>query len=41
MMKAEGVTEELKRTDHMKWVQAMNNIINRVEEIIMAELIYC
>ena len=36
----EGVTEELKTTDQMKWVQQMNSIRNRVEEAIYTELIY-
>lgn len=41
MIKAEGVTEALKATDQMSWVQAMNSIRNRAEEIIKAEMIYC
>ena len=40
MKAAEGVTEELKASDQMAWVQAMNNIYNRAEEIILWELIY-
>ena len=36
----ENVTEELKATDMMLWVQKMNNIRNRVMEIVNAELIY-
>ena len=36
----EGVTEELKAFDQMAWVQRMNSIRARVEEIICAELIY-
>ena len=39
MAKAEGVTEDLKRRDQMAWVGAMNNIRNRADEIIRAELI--
>ncbi len=38
--KAEGVTEELKRRDQMAWVGAMNSIYNRVDEIILHDLIY-
>lgn len=38
---AEGVTEELKRTHQMEWVQRCNNIHNRAEEIILQEMIYC
>lgn len=37
---AEGVTEELKRTHQMEWVQRCNNIHNRAEEIILHEMIY-
>ena len=40
MMDNEGVTEELKRKSQMEWVSAVNNIINRAEEIIKSELIY-
>ena len=34
------VTEELKASDQMAWVGLMNNCRARVEEIIMADLIY-
>ena len=40
MMEAEGVTEGMKRRSQMEWVQAMNSIANRAEEIIKAEMIY-
>ena len=40
MKESEGVTEHLKATDPMAWVQRMNNIRNRAEEIIREELIY-
>ena len=40
MAKAEGVTEQLKADDMMTWVGRMNNIQNRVREIINEELIY-
>ncbi len=40
MAKAEGVTERLKAEDQMEWVQRMNSIRNRAEEIILDELIY-
>ena len=40
MAKAEGVTEELKERDPMKWVGLMNNLQNAAEEAILAELIY-
>lgn len=35
-----GITEKLKATDQMAWVQKMNTISNQVREIINAELIY-
>ena len=40
MAEAEGITEELKANDPMSWVQAMNSIRSRAEEIIKAEMIY-
>lgn len=40
MKMAVGVTEELKAADPMAWVQRMNNIRNRAEEIILRELVY-
>ena len=40
MAEREGVTEQLKAEDQMAWVQAMNSIRNRAEEIVLAELIY-
>ena len=36
----ENITEELKANNQMEWVAKMNNIKNRVEEIIFNELIY-
>jgi hypothetical protein len=36
----ENVTEELKATDMMLWVQKMNSIRNRATEIVNANLIY-
>ena len=36
----EKVTEELKATDMMLWVQKMNNIRNRATEKVNTELIY-
>ncbi|PKD31270.1 hypothetical protein RB5AMG_00283 [Ruminococcus bromii] len=36
----ENVTEELKSTDMMLWVQKMNNIRNRATEIVNLYLIY-
>ena len=40
MAAAEGVTEDLKRTRQMEWVQRCNNIHNRAEEIVLHEMIY-
>ncbi len=40
MTASEGMTEDLKATDQMAWVDTMNNIRNRAEEIILRELIY-
>ena len=40
MAQAEGITEELKATDPVRWVQAMNSIRSRAEEIIQIEMIY-
>lgn len=36
----ENVTEELKATDMMLWVQKMNSIRNRAIEIVNADIIY-
>ena len=40
LAKQEGITEKLKATDMMLWVQKMNNIRNRATEIVNAEIIY-
>ena len=40
MAKAEGVTEDLKMSDQLRWVGMMNNIKSRAEEIVLSELIY-
>ncbi|MDD3361729.1 MAG: TnpV protein [Hespellia sp.] len=37
---AEGVTEEMKANQQLVWVQKMNSIRNRAEEIVLNELIY-
>ena len=37
---AEGVTEALKAGDPQAWVQRMNNIRNRVNEVVMQEIVY-
>lgn len=40
LAKKENVTEELKASDMMLWVQKMNNIRNQATEIVNAEIIY-
>ena len=40
LMKAAGVTEELKASDPMTWVGLMNNCKAQAEEILLTELIY-
>ena len=37
---AEGITEDLKANSQMEWVARMNNIRDRVWEIVFNELIY-
>ena len=39
MAAAEGITEELKTTDQMKWVRWMNSIRNRATDIVNSEII--
>ena len=36
----ENINENLKEHHQMEWVQAMNNIKNRAEEIVLNEIIY-
>ena len=40
MKQAEGITEQLKTADQMKWVGIMNNIRNRAEEIVKSEVLF-
>lgn len=40
MKKAEGVTEALKAKNQMEWVQRMNSIRDRAEEMILDELMF-
>lgn len=40
MKRVEQVIEELKAKDPLAWVQAMNSICNRADEIVRQELIY-
>ena len=35
----EGITESLKAADQMAWVQKMNSVRNRAEEMVICELI--
>ena len=37
----EGITEQLKAEDQLAWVGRMNSIRDRVEEIVLSELVYC
>ena len=41
MAKQEGVTEQLKAQEQMRWVQRMNSIRARAEEIVREEIIFC
>ena len=40
MLEKQGVTEELKAQDQMKWVRLMNNIKASAEEIILKNMVY-
>ena len=40
MVQAEGVTEELKATDPMRWTGLMNNFRHSAEEMVLTDLIY-
>ena len=40
MAQAEGVTEELKATDPMRWTGLMNNLRHSAEELVLSDLIY-
>ncbi len=40
MAKSEGVTEQLKSDDWLCWIQKMNSIRSRAEEIVLHDLIY-
>ena len=40
MQEAECVNDELKENNQMAWVQTMNSIHNRAEEIVLHELVY-
>ncbi len=36
----EGVTEQLKAADQLEWLRRMENIRNRADEIVNAELVF-
>lgn len=36
----EGITEQLKAADQMKWVQKMNNIRERVTETVYSDVVF-
>ena len=40
MVGKQGVNENLKRQDQMRWVRLMNNIKVSAEEIVLKEIIY-
>jgi len=40
MKVSEGISEALKASDPMAWVQHMNNIRARAEEVIREEMIF-
>ncbi len=41
MKAGEGITEELKEKDQMKWVGLMNNVRSAAEELVLREVVYC
>ena len=40
MQEEESVNDELKENNQMAWIQVMNSIHNRAEEIVLHELVY-
>lgn len=40
MAQAQGITEQMKATDQLAWVGAMNNIRSTAEEVAMQEIIF-
>ena len=40
MVEKQGVNENLKRQNPMRWVRLMNNVKASAEEIVMREIIY-
>ena len=41
MAKNEGVTEQLKSDDWLCWLQKINSIRSRAEEVVLHDLVYC
>lgn len=40
MAKRQGVTEQLKATDMIRWIGMMNNIRSCVDEIVLNDIVY-
>lgn len=40
MAECEGINEQLKAQDEMKWIGAMNDVRERAEELIYSDMIY-
>ena len=40
LVKERGITEELKATDPLRWVQEMNNAKHCAEEMVLNEIVY-
>ena len=40
MAKSEGITEEMKSTDPLRWTGQMNNFLHSAEEIVLSETVY-
>ena len=40
LVAVEGISEDLKSRNQMEWVRRMNSIRNRVDEIVMTEIVY-
>lgn len=40
LVAVEGISEDLKSYNQMKWVRRMNSIRNRVDEVVLTEVVY-
>ena len=40
LIAVEGISEDLKSYDQMEWVRRMNSIRNRVDEVVLTEVVY-